>query len=142
MVEPMSALVSDKAPYIVTLLVAALGWTVNRTVTVLTESPTIAFKIDHKGDNNRVVACHIKNVSRTRQFHELQFLLSADSSGDVQGRATLIDHSARIIAIPPAFSIATASITPGRDMAIFDVPLLQPGWALDLDAMLEQPSPI
>jgi len=133
---------TDKAPYVVTLLVAALAWTVNRSVTVLTESPTIAYKVDHKPHDDRAVICHIRNVSRTRQFRELQFLLTTDSSAETLEKARFVDQSAHILAVSPAFSLATASITTGRDMATFDVPLLQPGWALDLEATLEQRMPI
>src|SRR6266496_3495395 len=63
---------SDKVPYVVTLLAVALGWTVQRAATVLTEAPTIAYSVECDGED---VVASIENLSRTRQFRDLKFHL-------------------------------------------------------------------
>jgi hypothetical protein len=136
-----ASLFSEKAPYIITLFVAALGWTVNQTVSALTDSPTIAYKInwEQKGESHPKVACTVKNVTRTKQFKNLQFILIIDRFNQ---KGQFDNDSASIDPISPSFNVASSEITPNGQAAHFDVPLLQPGWAMELSATATQELPV
>jgi len=52
-----------EAPYAVTLLVAALGWSVTHGVDRLTQMPIIEYKLDDPSDHgSRLVKCEVTNI--------------------------------------------------------------------------------
>jgi hypothetical protein len=123
---------NEKVPYVVTLLAAALGWTVQRAATVLTDAPTIAYSLNCDRHSDETVA-NIENLSRTRQFRGLRFHLQA------QGDDVFVkdSHAHSITPFAPAMQ-PTGSFSPevsekGGDVS-YPITLLEPGWKFEFRA--------
>jgi hypothetical protein len=140
----MASLLGEKGPYIVTLLAAALGWTVKQTEHVLTESPTIAYEMawTDTSTNHPTVSCMVTNISRTRQFRNLQFEFKRDTSSMPAPAASFVADAAAIDPVAPAYSLEKAEVTVDKTAVAFPVPLLQPGWKMKLSAQASGESPV
>ncbi len=134
-----ASLFTEKAPYIITLLIAGLGWTLQRTVTVLTESPTISYHFvsdnyDKPAKGMREVICTVANISRTRQFRGLQFKFVGLAVRENQKKASFMAPP-WIIPVAPAMDMESAEVATNGSEATFPIPLLQPGWRIELHAI-------
>lgn len=125
-------LVAEKAPYFLTLMVAGLAWTLLRTVDVLTESPTIAYSMAYgePKDGMRSVSARICNISRTRQFRNLQFRFAIESQPP-PGSSPFFTKASIVSEAPANLH------EPSQDgnETMFNIPLMQPGWSFLLKAM-------
>lgn len=132
-------LAAEKVPFIVTILAAALGWTGQRAVTVLTEAPTIAYSVKDRSENgvNETIAT-IENISRTHKFGGLKFYLQAQKDGVFASTGHVVRPFAP--AMQPTDAFQPKSSPKGSDVS-FPVPVIQPGWKFELYAKRNSSDP-
>lgn len=76
---------SEKAPYIVTLFVAAVAWTSVRTAERLSGTPFVEYRIDdQRTDKGRSLEFRLRNITQSAMFPCFQLMVA---SADVQSLA-------------------------------------------------------
>jgi len=111
-----------EAPYAVTLLVAALGWSLTQAIGRLTEMPIIEYKLHDRIDHGtRLVTCEVTNICG-KVFRNLNLYLTVEEGKP----ATISDPEIGFVKpiMPDPFQ-SRAAYTQGRNAAYF-VPELQP----------------
>lgn len=125
-------LAAEKVPFVVTILAAALGWTMQRAVTVLTEAPTIAYSVEDRSEHGvHETIARVENISRTHKFGALKFYLQAQKDGVFAPSG----HQVRPFApaMQPIDTFPPTASPKGSDVS-FPVPVIQPGWKFELYA--------
>jgi hypothetical protein len=117
---------TDKAPYAVTLVVAALAWTITHIVDRLLATPIVTYErqiIENSGKKS--VYLTLKNITRDRTFRDVHLILTASPGGSITETA--------VIPIQPAFEGNQAGTTVGRTFD-YTFPEMQPGSQLEISA--------
>jgi hypothetical protein len=120
---------SEKTPYVVTVVVAILGWLVTHFSDRVLDSPTIEYSIDVAPTNNdNVVEVSISNVTRDVAFKDLTILLSPADGSILSGF--------RVVPVEPAYE---GDNPPGTE-GVFTFPVIQPGWTYRVSAHFTGPT--
>lgn len=116
-----------KAPYVVTILFASIGWGVTHTVDRLLASPIIEFTTELKPTaTNKTIVVTLHNISHDKIFKKLSFTLMLP-----EGTGTFV--SAKKVPVPPAWDGDIDASAEGHT-ANFLFPALHPGWEVRLIA--------
>ena len=118
----LQILTLESAPYLVTILFAAAGWSVARLVDRATTWPIIKAETSFETvGNSKQMRVKIKNISRTSKFQDLSFIffLPADAKGHFQ--------DAGIVALPPAFEGPEKASRNPKSVS-FPISAFHPGW--------------
>lgn len=115
-------MMSDKAPYVVSLIFGVLGWLVGHMVDRIVDAPTLEYRLE-KADTGarRGLSVKLVNVTREKSFDKLQARIVIPDAKNYE-RATLES-------VEPAFEGTTAPQTSG-DTTNFALPLMMPGTAI------------
>jgi hypothetical protein len=119
-------MLSDKAPYIVTIVMAGLAWTLTHIVDRLLTTPLLSYQIQQlQGDGKKSFYLTLKNITRDKTFHNLRIIITAAAD-------SLLTEPA-IIPVQPAsegdqpFSLEDRTLD-------FTFPEIQPGWQFEISA--------
>jgi hypothetical protein len=83
-------MLTDKAPYIVTIVIAALAWALTHMADRLLSTPMIKYTTQEISSNNsKTIFLTFKNITRDKTFKGLQILLTAPSDGVITGGAVI-----------------------------------------------------
>lgn len=67
----------ENAPYLVTIIVAALGWLITRSVDETMKSPLVAYSLKESMENgNRIITARLRNISSATVFRNLYVVLT------------------------------------------------------------------
>lgn len=77
----MNIFTSDKAPYVLGLLVTIIGWHVSRFVDEVTKTQAVSYNLEVNWDTREVVAL-IRNVSRTKSLVNATFSIACINGED------------------------------------------------------------
>jgi hypothetical protein len=119
-------MLTDKAPYFVTISIAALGWAITHMVDRLLNTPMIKYseqKISSNGEETLFLT--FKNITRDKTFKKLQIILTAPSDGVIKSGA--------VIPVQPAWEGDQPYQVAGRTFE-FTFPEFQPGWEIEISA--------
>jgi hypothetical protein len=119
-------MLTDKAPYVVTILIAALAWAITHMADRLLSSPMIKYseqKISSNGEQTLFLT--FKNITRDKTFKKLQIILTAATDGVITSGA--------IIPAQPAWEGDQPYQVAGRTFE-FTFPEFQPGWEIEISA--------
>ncbi len=122
---------SDKAPYLVTLVVAGIAWTVTHIVDSLLASPVLVYRtqiLESGGKTSFYLT--LKNITRDKTFRDVRLIISADP-GD------LLSDGA-VIPIQPAWEGDTPGNLAGRTFE-YTFAEFQPGWQFEISAVFKGP---
>jgi hypothetical protein len=116
-------MLTEKAPYIVTVFIAALAWTVTHFVNRIVDSPTIEYKIikTQVQGNTYDYVVRITNLSSTSTFHNPEFTVIARGNAKLEFSK---EHTT-VRATPPA-NAANAAAVNQADAVSFMIPVLPP----------------
>lgn len=119
-------MLTDKAPYIVTIVVAALAWALTHMADRLLSTPMVKYTIQELSSNTgKTVFLTFKNITRDKAFKGLQILLTASSDGLIT--------TGSVIPVQPASEGAQPYQVAGRTFE-FTFPEFQPGWQIEISA--------
>jgi hypothetical protein len=117
-------MLTDKAPYILTIVVAGLAWAATHLADRLLSSPMVKYSIQRIADKgNQTLYLTFKNITRDKTFKQLQLVLTAPSDGVITTGA--------VIPVQPASEGDQPYQVAGRTFA-FTFPEFQPGWQIEL----------
>jgi hypothetical protein len=134
----LKAITLKEAPYVLTLLVAALGWSVTHTVDRLTQMPIIEYKIhDPTKYGERVIKCEVTNIC-DKVFRDLNLYLTV-----AQGKMLIIStpEIGFVKPIMPDPFRSKAAYIQGHNAAYF-VPELQPLCSVSLETRARGPGDV
>jgi hypothetical protein len=119
---------SDKAPWIITLALAIIGWASNSIIERVTGAPTLEYTIDapvpagaSAPKDARILRVHLTNLTRATTFKDFAVVFMSPPGTTIVGELTEIHP------LPPAFE----GNEPWRHrggMATYVVPKMLPGW--------------
>jgi|GEM_PF-6855532 len=67
----------ENAPYFVTIVVAALGWLITRSVDETMKSPLVAYSLEESTEGgNRIITARLRNISAATVFRNLYVVLT------------------------------------------------------------------
>jgi hypothetical protein len=111
---------SDNTPFIVTLVIGVLGWTLSHIADRIEQSPAIKYSLTQETVGpNSWVNLDIKNITENKKFKNLTIVLAAPDKSSFK--------DAQIVPRPPAFEGDAPWRLAGRT-AQFTIPAIQPGW--------------
>jgi len=109
---------SDSTPFIVTLAVAVLGWTLSHIVDRIENSPTLKYSIGHQVfQGNSIFSLTIKNITADKKFKKFTVVLAAPEGSAFK--------DAQTIPTRPAFEGDSPWRLAGRT-AQFTIPAIEP----------------
>lgn len=111
----------EKAPFIVSLILAAIGWAVTHTVDRMTGTPTIAFHLDARSSGKLLMT--LRNVTRDHVFRDLTLVFTVEPGAAIQ--------DVRVAPVEPAFEGDDPVVIYGRT-AQLTFPQIQPAWAFSI----------
>ena len=114
---------TEKAPYIVTVFIAAMAWTVTHFVNRIVETPTIEYRIiktQLQGDTYDYTI-RITNLSTMSTFRNPEFTLVARGNAKLE----FTNENTTVRASPPA-NAANATAVVQTDAVSFTLPVLPP----------------
>jgi hypothetical protein len=124
---------SDKAPYIVTILLAALTWSLTHFADRLLATPMLRYEIqDLSSQDRKTQFLTFKNITRDKTFRDVHLILAAPADG-------LFTEGA-IIPIQPAWEGDQPYQMAGRTFE-FTFPEIQPGWTIEVSVGYTGSSP-
>jgi hypothetical protein len=124
-------LVNDKAPFVVTLFVAALSWTAIRTSDRLASIPFVEYHVEHEANRHGIsgVALRLRNITAASKFDCFLVTLSTRPTDSLKfGDPTKQQHQLRgtVFATleakaskPGEWNIEARDLGPGADISIF-----------------------
>jgi len=113
----------EQPPFLLAIFLACLSWAITWYVGVLEKSPIIAYDIEvDKSAEPFKVATTIENLTRDKTFRNLDFIIHAP----VVTKVSIEDT-------PPAWHGDKRPEIEGQT-AVFNIPLIQPGWKFKLIA--------
>jgi hypothetical protein len=123
---------SEKAPYIVTLIIAGLAWTITHIVDRLLATPMLTYQIQELAENGkRSVYITLNNIERDRAFRDVRLTLTA-APGDSLSNPV-------IIPVEPASEGDQPGMQAGRTFD-FKFPEIQPGGRFEISASYKGPT--
>lgn len=117
---------SDKVPYIVTILVGALAWSVTHVVDRLNNTPLLKYDmlIKQSGGSPSLIIT-LQNVTNNKVFKNLSIVASTSENGAIK--------SIGIRPTEPAFEgDSPYTISTNRRTAQITLPVIQPGWLFEV----------
>lgn len=132
---------SDKAPYILGLLVTVISWHVSQFVNEITQTRAVSYSVSINPKTHDVVA-EIRNVSRTKSLVNAQFQLACEDGRDclapirTPGRGEVPVHG-EVRSIAPNFVHARAVSDEARGVTF--VSTVAAGGGYDITARLVGP---
>jgi hypothetical protein len=129
----LAILAGEKAPYLITVLVAGIGWAVTHSVDRVLASPTLMYetRINHSGNINQYTIT-LNNITRDERFDDLTFTVlirDGKCAGDPKVYPAL---PAPEIKQPPECQDAVVESQTNVADATFEIPQIHPGWSMDL----------
>ncbi|UPK02016.1 hypothetical protein [Bradyrhizobium sp. 170] len=119
-------MLSDKAPYIVTIVVAGLTWAATHLADRLLSTPIVKYSVQRIATkDSQTIYLTFKNITRDKTFKQLQLILTAPSDGVITTGA--------VIPVQPASEGDQPYQVAGRTFA-FTFPEFQPGWQIEISA--------
>jgi hypothetical protein len=119
-------MLTDKAPYIVTIVIGALAWALTHMADRLLSTPMVKYTIQEiSSSSGKTVFLTFKNITRDRTFKGLQIVLTASSDGVITAGA--------VIPVQPASEGAQPYQVAGRTFD-FTFSEFQPGWQIEISA--------
>ena len=112
---------SEKAPYVVTIMMAGLAWALTHLADRLLETPMIKYSIEMVGESTEYLK--FKNITRSKTFRNLKIILTASADGRI--------ISGAVIPVQPAFEGDQPYQVAGRTFE-YSFPEFQPGWQIEL----------
>src|ERR1700747_591009 len=110
---------SDKAPLIVTLVLAIIGWAVTHVVDRLIDTPTIELDRTTRSDKTgSSVSLRLTNLAHDKAFRKIEVVVTAPEG------ETITDFA--VVPVEPAFEGGAPATTSGRS-GDFTFPEIQPG---------------
>jgi hypothetical protein len=103
-------MLAEKAPYIITLIVAALAWTLTHIVDRLLAAPLLTYQhqiIENGGKKSLYLT--LKNITKDKTFQNVHLILTAAPGGSIADAA--------VIPIQPAWEGDQPGVTAGRTFA-------------------------
>src|SRR5690348_970568 len=83
-------MLTDKAPYILTIVVAGLAWAATHLADRLLSSPMVKYSVQRIADKgNQTLYLTFKNITRDKTFKQLQLVLTAPSDGVITTGAVI-----------------------------------------------------
>jgi hypothetical protein len=117
-------MLTDKAPYAVTIVMAALTWAVTHLADRLLSTPMVKYSVQRLSTKDgQTLYLTFKNVTRDKTFKQLQLVLTAPSNGVI--------ISGAVIPVEPASEGDRPYRVAGRTFE-FTFPEFQPGWQIEL----------
>jgi hypothetical protein len=117
---------SDKAPYILTIVVAGLAWTLTHIVDRLLGTPLLSYQIQElQRDGKKSFYLTVKNITRDKTFRALRIVITAAADSTLSNPA--------IIPVQPA-SEGDQPFTLEDRTLDFTFPEVQPGWQFEISA--------
>jgi hypothetical protein len=114
----------DKAPYIVTILMAALTWSLTHIADRLLATPMIRYEVQNLSTQGRQAQyLTFKNITRDKTFRGLRLVLTAAADGQFTQGA--------VIPFQPASEGDRPYQLAGRTFE-FTFPEFQPGWKIEI----------
>jgi hypothetical protein len=114
----------DKAPYIITILMAALTWSLTHIVDRLLATPMLRYEVRNQSTQGRQTQYWtFRNITRDKTFRDVRLLLTASADG-------LFTEGA-VIPVQPASEGDKPHQMAGRTFE-FTFPELQPGWKIEI----------
>ena len=124
---------SDKAPYIVTVLMAGLAWALTHFVDRLLTTPMLRYEVQNfSSPSGQTQYLTFHNITRDKTFRKVRLTLTAPDDGVFTG--------AVVIPIQPASEGDTPYQMAGRTFE-FTFPELQPGWRVEISSTYTGSSP-
>jgi hypothetical protein len=119
-------MLTDKAPYIVTIVIAGIAWTITHMADRLLSTPMVKYTIEQiSSKNGQTAFLTFKNITRDKTFKQLQVILAASSDGVITAGA--------VIPVQPASEGDQPYQVAGRTF-VFTFPEIQPGWQIEISA--------
>ncbi len=117
---------SEKAPFIVTLVIAGMAWTLSHIVDPLLATPMLLYRIQVVNDGGKKsIYVTLKNITRDKTFRDVRVVITA-ALGD-----TLANHN--VIAVQPAWEGDQPGVREGRTFD-FTFPEIQPNGQFEMTA--------
>jgi hypothetical protein len=115
---------SDKAPYVVTILMAALTWSLTHVADRLLATPMLQYEVqDLSSQGRQTQYLTFKNITRDKTFRGVRLVMTAPADG-------LFTQGA-VIPVQPASEGDRPYQMVGRTFE-FTFPELQPGWKVEI----------
>jgi hypothetical protein len=127
-------MLTDKAPYAVTLLIAVIAWAFTHAVDRLQAIPFLLYDFNVLESSNNEFSTYLtlKNISRNRVFRQIEILITASSND------TFVD--AAVIPYQPASEGDQPWTVSGRTFN-FRFPEIQPGGTFGISLVHLSPTP-
>jgi hypothetical protein len=120
---------SDKAPYILTIVVAGLAWTLTHIVDRLLATPLLSYQIQQLDrDGKKSFYLTLKNITREKTFRALRVIITAAPD------SVLTDPA--IIPVQPA-SEGDQPFALNERTFDFTFPEIEPGWQFEIPQALK-----
>lgn len=118
-------MLTDKAPYVITLVVAALAWTLTHTVDRLLATPLLTYEIASSTteDGDKRSTFTFINITRDKTYYNLRVLITAPADGVIK--------SGPILPVQPASEGDKPPSIAGRTFD-FTFPEFQPQWQFSI----------
>lgn len=117
-------MLTEKAPYIITLIVAAVAWSLTHIADRLLATPLVTYQeqiVENSGKKSLYLT--LKNITRDKTFRTIHLIIAAPPGGSITDRA--------VIPIEPAWEGNQPGTLEGRTFA-YTFPELQPGGQLEV----------
>jgi len=119
-------MLSEKAPYIVTLVVAGMAWTLSHIVDPLLATPMLMYSIQVLNDGGKKsIYLTLKNITRDKTFHDVRVIITAAPGDTLANRA--------VIPVQPAWEGDQPGVREGRTFD-FTFPEIQPNGQFEMTA--------
>jgi hypothetical protein len=121
----------DKIPYLLTILIALSGWTLNHLVDRLLLSPIIEYS-EHTDTCPKQVSYTFRNLSRDKVFSDLtlHFLIREKREGE------FVTDQCKVLNIPPSYRRDEPVKT--KDSFSIGLPEFHPGWLIIIQLTLSE----
>ncbi len=119
-------MLSEKAPFIVTLIIAGMAWTLSHIVDQLLATPMLLYSIQVlDAGGKKSVYLTLKNITRDKTYRDVRVIITA-APGD-----TLTDRA--VISVQPAWEGDQSGVREGRTFD-YTFPEIQPNWQFEITA--------
>jgi hypothetical protein len=117
---------SEKAPFIVTLIIAGMAWTLSHIIDQLLATPMLLYstQVINTGGKKSVYLT-LKNITRDKTYRDVRVIITA-APGD-----TLADRA--VIPVQPAWEGDQSGMREGRTFD-YTFPEIQPNWQFEMTA--------
>jgi hypothetical protein len=117
-------MLAEKAPYAITIVMAALTWAATHLADRLLSTPMVKYSVQRLATKDgQTLYLTFKNITRDKTFKQLQLILTAPSNGVI--------ISGAVIPVQPASEGDQPYKVEGRTFE-FVFPEFQPGWQIEL----------